>query len=61
MPPDITIEKNMDVAYFPSLPIVRECDIYVIDKKQQTDKCRKSNYRHPTLLPGIFCPHGNFF
>ena len=30
----------------------------------QTDMCRKSNCRHPTLLPGIFtifCPHGNFF
>ena len=64
MPPDVTIEKNMDIAYFPSLPVVRARGIYVIDKKQQTDMCRKSNCRHSTLLPvifTIFCPHGNFF
>jgi hypothetical protein len=61
MPLECSTEKNMDVAYFPSLPVVRRRGIYTIDRKQKPDGCRKNSSRHPTLLPGIFtlfCQHG---
>ena len=63
MPLECSTEKNMDVAYFPSLPVVRRRGIYTIDRKQKPDGCRKNSSRHPTLLPGIFtlfCQHGMY-
>lgn len=55
-------ESPSDMAYYPSLPVVRDRGVYVADKTStQLDKCKKKSLRHPSLLPGIFtlfCPHG---
>ena len=63
MPMECSLDNNMDIAYFPTLPIVRARGKYSIDKNYQlADSCRKTSSRHPTLLPGIFtlfCQHGN--
>ena len=52
---------DLDVAFFPSLPVIRSRGTYAMDKSFQTKICTKHRTRHPTLLPGVFtlyCKHG---
>lgn len=55
-------ESPSDMAYYPSLPVVRDRGVYVADRiSTELDKCKKRSLWHPSLLPGIFtvfCPHG---
>lgn len=50
-----------DMAFFPSLPVIRSRGTYAMDKSLQTKICTKHRTGHPTLLPGVFtlyCKHG---
>ncbi|KAK3109037.1 hypothetical protein FSP39_021641 [Pinctada imbricata] len=59
--------KNTEMSFFPHLPALQSRGKYIADKssekrtKAYSQRCRKKNPGHPTLLPGvftIFCPHG---
>ena len=50
------------MAYYPSLPVVRDRGVCVADRIcTELGKRKKRRFWHPSLLPGIFtvfCPHG---
>ena len=63
-PATMTVENDVDLAYFPALRRVRIRGVYQADKKASGHgrACRKHSSKHPSLLPGIFtifCQHGN--
>lgn len=58
--------KNEEMAFFPSLPKIRNRGVFDQDKRntrnnRKLETCSKTYRGHPSLLPGIFtifCPHG---
>ena len=52
---------NDDIAFFPSLPVVRLRGSYHSDNTKRDKICTKHTIGHPSLLPGVFilfCKHG---
>lgn len=55
-------DNQKDLAFFPSLPIIRQRGTYEMDKNRTVMFCTKQSGHHPTLTPGVFmmmCEHGN--
>ena len=60
-PQTTTPNSSGELAYFPSLPRLRERQNYRADKLAKTSICTKRTSKHPSLLPGVFtlfCEHG---